>query len=235
MGPKGEKSIAVVTEERGLNAKYLGLLWVMLNRNGDRMVPFYLTISVSVGGRQGMAPYAVVGEVRRWQQVLWRFDPIGHIGRAGGPTAWMNPENMIRTTEDFNLELKRSADGGDVLVYLAASDVGDGNEHDFVRWRNPRLGGGGKADLSMRGVPGLAKRLGKLRRKTLDNTAKFLAAAAEVTSDEPDVAALAKRHEVDAVALGAWLDYLALGPRGTGDDRWVVSPENAEQWWVSIL
>ena len=212
---KGEKSIEVVTEERGLNAKYLGLLWVMLNRNGDPDGSFLLNnIRKRWRATRNGNHMPIVEEVRRWQQVLWRFDPIGHIGRAGGPTAWMNPENMIRTTEDFNLELKRSADGGDVLVYLAASDVGDGNEHDFVRWRNPRLVGGGKADLSMRDVPGLAKRLVKLRRKTLDNTAKFLAAAAEVTSDEPDVAALAKRHEVDAVALGAWLDYLALGPGG---------------------
>ena len=154
---KGEKSVVAVAEARGLNAKYLGLLWVMLNRNSDPDGSFLLNnIRKRWRATRDGNHMPIVEEVRRWQEVLWRFDPIGHIGRAGGPTAWMNPENMIRTTADFNLELKRSADGSDVLVYLAASDVGDGNEHDFVRWRNPRLVGGGKADLSMRDVPGLA-------------------------------------------------------------------------------
>ena len=126
----------------------------------------------------------------------------------------MNPKSITQSSVDFSLELQPPADGSDVVVHLAASDAGDGSENDFVRWRNPRLVGGGKADLPMRDVPGLAGRLSKLRRETLANTAKFLAAAAEATGDEPDIDALAKRHGVDADMLAAWLDYLALGPGG---------------------
>ena len=212
---KGLKSIAVVAEERGLNAKYLGLLWGMLNRNSDPVGSFLLnSIRKQWRAAKGNDPKAIVEEIQQWQQALWRFDPIGHIGRAGGPTAWMNQENITRSTENFSMELSPLADGSDVVVYLAANDVGDGNENDFVRWRNPHLVGGGREDLSLRDVPGLAKRLAKLRRETLDDTVKFLTAAAEVTSEEPDIAALAKRHEVDAAALAAWLDYLALGSGG---------------------
>ena len=212
---KGLKSIAVVAEERGLNAKYLGLLWGMLNRNSDPVGSFLLnSIRKQWRAAKGNDPKAIVEEIQQWQQALWRFDPIGHIGRAGGPTAWMNQENITRSTENFSMELSPLADGSDVVVYLAANDVGDGNENDFVRWRNPHLVGGGREDLSLRDVPGLAKRLAKLRRETLDDTVKFLTAAAEVTSEEPDIAALAKRHEVDATALAAWLDYLALGSGG---------------------
>ena len=212
---KGLKPIAVIAEERGLNAKYLRLLWEMLNRNSDPVGSFLLnSIRKQWRATKDGKPKSIVEKIQQWQQVLWRFDPIGHIGRAGGPTAWMNPENITRSTEIFSIELTPLSDGGDVVVYLAANDVGDGNENDFVRWRNPRLVGGGREDLSLRDVPGLAKRLAKLRREMLGDTTKLLTAAAEFASEKPDIVALAKQHGVDAAALAAWLNYLVLGSSG---------------------
>ena len=212
---KGGESVTAVARARGLNAKYLGSLWTMLTR-ADAPSSSFLLNNIRAHWRAAADdnPKPIVDAVQRWQQALWRFDPIGHIGRQGGPTAWMNPKSITQSSVDFSLELQPPADGSDVVVHLAASDAGDGSENDFVRWRNPRLVGGGKADLPMRDVPGLAGRLAKLRRETLANTAKFLAAAAESTGDEPDIDALAKRHGVDADMLAAWLDYLALGPGG---------------------
>ena len=212
---EGGTTIAAVARERGLNTKYFLSLWEMLHRKSDPAGSFLLNdIRKKWWEAKGNDPKTIVDAIHQWQQALWRFDPIGHIGRQGGPTAWMNPENITQPTVDFSLELQPPADGSDVVVYLGASDVGDGNENDFVRWRHPRLVGGGKADLSMRDVPGLARRLARLRRETLGDTAGFLAAAAEATGDEPDVGALAKRHGVDTDMLAAWLDYLALGPGG---------------------
>jgi uncharacterized protein YndB with AHSA1/START domain len=212
---KGGKSLTAVAKSRGLNANYLGKLWAMLTQANAPDDSFLLNdIRKQWQATTDGNPKPIVEKIQKWQQALWRFDPIGHIGRAGGPTAWMNPQAITRSTENVRLELSPPADGSDVVVYLAANDAGDGSANDFVRWRNPRLVGGGKADFSLRNVPGLARRLAKLRREALAKTAEFLAAAAEVTGGEPDVEALAKRHELDVAALAAWLDYLALGPGG---------------------
>ncbi len=212
---KGGKPLAAVAKARGLNAEYLGKLWSMLNRANAPEASFLLNdIRSQWKATTDGNSKPVVEKIQRWQQALWRFDPIGHIGRAGGPTAWMNPQAITRSAENVSIELSPPADGSDVVVHFAATDAGDGNGNDFVRWRNPRLVGGGKADLSLSEVPGLAKRLAKLRREALIDTVKFLAAAAEVAGGELDIGTLAKRHGLDADALAGWLDYLALGPGG---------------------
>ncbi|HJO52872.1 MAG TPA: DUF1587 domain-containing protein, partial [Verrucomicrobiota bacterium] len=88
---KGGESVAAVARTRGLNAKYLDSLWTMLTR-ADAPSGSFLLNNIRAHWRAAADdnPKPIVDVVQRWQQALWRFDPIGHIGRQGGPTAWMN-------------------------------------------------------------------------------------------------------------------------------------------------
>ncbi|MDP6794014.1 MAG: DUF1592 domain-containing protein [Verrucomicrobiota bacterium] len=210
---RGQKSIADAAAQHGLNAKYFQLLWNMLNREaGPGGSPVLNRIRELWRKAKGTEAKVLVETVHQWQQALWRFDPIGHIGREGGPTAWMNPEFVTRSTQDFSIKLTPPEDGGDVVVYLGATNTGDGDVGDFVRWQNPRLTGGNKPDLALCNVPGLAKRLTGLHDESHALTTRYLHAVAEAEVGRADIGGLAKRHDLEADVLAAWLDYLAFGP-----------------------
>ena len=210
---QGEKSVAAVAAEHGLNAKYFEALWNMLNQDAAPGGSLVLNRIRALWREAGLAEAKPLVEmIHQWQQALWRFVPIGHIGREGGPTAWMNSQGITQSTQDFSIKLTPPKDGGDVVVYLGATNAGDGDAGDFVRWRNPRLTGGNKPDLALRDVPGLAKRLAGLHDDSLALTDRYLAAVDEAAPGSADAVRLAKRHGLEPDVLAAWLDYLALGP-----------------------
>jgi hypothetical protein len=103
-----------------------------------------------------------------------------------------------------------------VTIYLAAADAGDGNEHDFAVWQQPRLVAPGRPDLLLRDVRAISAELTERRARIFAVTAKSLTAAAEASaaSGAVDVPELARKYGVDADALAAWLGYLGIGSQG---------------------
>ncbi|MEP6957058.1 MAG: hypothetical protein ABI883_09535, partial [Chthoniobacterales bacterium] len=156
---------------------------------------------------------ALAAEIAPWQKALWKFQKVGYIGAAGQPKAWMEPVSPLAAQQEVRLKIPASPDGKDVTLYLAASDAGDGNEHDFVVWQQPRLVAPGRPDLLLREVRAVSAELAEKRARIFAATAKSLAAAA-AAGGAADVAELARKHGVDADALGAWLGYLGIGANG---------------------
>ncbi|MBI5760920.1 MAG: DUF1592 domain-containing protein [Planctomycetales bacterium] len=209
------KTIATVATERGLNAKYLGILWTTLN---DRE-PSLLLDGVRTRWRTAKAEDAVplAVEISQWQKALWRFTSVGHIGKVGGPKAWQEPVTPLAARQEVRLKLPTTPDQKEISLYLVTSDAGDGNEHDFVVWQQPRLVAPGRPDLLLRDVRDFSREMTTRRDRTFAATAKALNAAAELAQAEGkgDVAAIAKKHEVDAESLTAWLDFLGIGSSAT--------------------
>lgn len=141
----GSKGIADAAREHRLNAKYLGLLWSMLHDPR----PSLLLDSLRAKWRSGTL---TAEDIEIWQKSLWRFTTVGHIGKANGPKAWQEPVTPLASRQELRLKLDPPANGKDVMVYLAVSDAGDGSEHDFALWENPRLVAPGRADLPLREV-----------------------------------------------------------------------------------
>lgn len=210
----GNKSFADVATERNLSPKYLKILWDALTSKE----PSFLLDSLRArwqAAKPADVP-EIANDIARWQQTLWRFTSIGHIGKVGGPKAWMEPVSPITTRSDIRFKLPASTDGKSVTVYMNATDLGDGNEHDFVVWQHPRLVAAGRPDVPLRDVRKVTSRLIERRGQALATTAKCLAAAAEASAAQGKavVPELAKKHGVDADLLGAWLDYLGIGTGG---------------------
>jgi Protein of unknown function (DUF1592)/Protein of unknown function (DUF1588)/Protein of unknown function (DUF1587)/Protein of unknown function (DUF1585)/Protein of unknown function (DUF1595)/Planctomycete cytochrome C len=213
----GAKSPAAVAKEHGLNAKYLGILWAALNRQepqSDTERSLLLDV-VRAHWREAKADGAptLVAEIAAWQKALWRFSSVGHIGKAGGPKAWQEPVVPLVASQDVRLKLPTTPGQKEVALYLVAGDAGDWNAHDFVVWQQPRLVAPGRPDLLLRDVRDFSREMMARRERLFASTASALAAAAEATgsTDSIDVAALAKKHRVDADSLSAWLDFLGMG------------------------
>ncbi len=197
--------------ERGLNAKYLGTLWTALNDPKPSLVLDPIRVQWRTA-KPGDA-VSLARSIAQWQQTLWRFTQVGHIGKRDGPKAWQVPVTPLAAAREVRLKLPAPATGKDVTLYLAASDAGDGNENDFGVWENPRLVAPGRPDLALREVRAAVESLATHREKVFSSAAKSLAAAAEVTGsfDKNAATQLAQKHGVETAVLTAWLDCLGIG------------------------
>ena len=207
----GTATVGEVARRSGLSAKYLGLLRDALS--GTEPSPLLDPLRARWRTATPADIPGLAADIGRWQKALWRFTSVGHIGKAGGPSAWMEPVVPLVARQEFRLKLTAPTNGAaDRLVTLAAGDAGDGNAHDVVLWQNPRLVASGRPEIPLRDLPRITAGLDQRRARIFAAADRALAAAAEAESavDGFDVTALARRHRVDPGILAAWLEGLGL-------------------------
>jgi mono/diheme cytochrome c family protein len=209
----GHKSVADVAAERGLNAKYLQTLWNALTSEEPSLLLDPIRTRWKKAGAADAA--AIANEIAAWQQDLWRFSTIGHIGKVGGPQRWMEPVDPITSKQEIRVTLPETSDE-EIVLSLVASDAGDGNEGDYVVWNAPRFIAPGRPELLLKDVRKLADRLTVARVRLFADTSKYLAAADEFIQSpgKRELSEVARRHAVHEETLAAWLAYLgqAVGP-----------------------
>ncbi len=220
---QGTLSLDEVARQQGLNAKYFGTLWQLLNDTQSAQRSF---LNESIRAQWETSRVEDVPKLRAaietWQQAVWKFNSVGQIGREGSASVWMEGVQNVASQQDLRLKLPDLPDGQEVVVYLSAMDAGDGNDADWVIWKRPRLEGGGRPPLFLRDAAGWQERLAELRGRMELQTIAYLNAAAEARdrwaadAEKPvDLEVLAAKHTIDARLLQVWLDYLDLGPPGT--------------------
>jgi len=207
----GSKSLADVAQGHSLNEKYLTTLWTALN---DKQPSLVLDM-VRTQWREAKPDDtpALVATIAQWQQTLWRFTTIGHIGKRDGPKAWQVPVQPLAARQEIRTKLPAPQDGKNITLYLATSDASDGNQHDVAVWENPRFVAAGQPDLLLRDVRHAVATLSAHREIVLSSAAECLEAAAEAgpTADAAAIDELAKKHHVDQSVLAAWFAYLGIG------------------------
>lgn len=210
----GNKTIEAVARERGLNAKYLGLLW----NNLTSSEPSLLLDGLRGRWRAAKPDDAMelAADVAAWQKGLWTFRTVGHIGKVGGPKAWLEPLSPLAAKQEVRLKIPVAPDASEVTLSLVAGDAGDGDEHDFVVWQSPRLVAPGRPDLLLRDVRPFLRESEAHRQRIFAKTSDYLAAADEAAASQgnADHAELADKHGLEAEALRAWLEYLGIGTGG---------------------
>ncbi len=224
--------IRKLAAERNLNAKYLTTLWQALTDPKPSLVLDEVRRQWRAA-KPGDAA-SLTKTIAQWQQTLWRFTQVGHIGKRDGPKAWQVPVTPLASAREVRMKIPAPAAGtNEVTLYLAASDAGDGDVNDFAVWENPRLVAPGRADLALRDVRAAMEALTTHREKVFSSTAKCLAAAAEVTGspDKNAVAQLAQKHGVEPTILAAWLDCLGIGAgEARIDSHMTAKAEKAESY-----
>lgn len=208
---RGSRTIADVARDRKLNAKYLGILWRSLTSSE----PSLLLDEVRAQWRTARPDQAaaLVARIAVWQKELWRFRTVGHIGKVGGPRQWLEPVDPLTSRADIRFKIPATSDGQDIMISLVASDAGDGHADDFVVWQQPRLVAPGRPDLLLRDVRAVTRELTRRREQVFAQSARYLGAAGEfaAASGQPDLPAIARKHQIEPDALAAWLDYLGIG------------------------
>ncbi|HUR47409.1 MAG TPA: DUF1592 domain-containing protein [Candidatus Saccharimonadales bacterium] len=220
-GKISDQAISALARERNLSPKYLKILFNSLSDKSPSELLDRVRRSWRAAKPADLA--SLTAEIGQWQKVLWKFASVGHIGKAGGPKGWMEPVSPISNKQEVKLKLTAPADGKDLTLYLVAGDAGDGNDHDYVVWQQPRLVAPGKPNILLRDLRDLTQQLAQQRTATFQSTARALAAAAEASklgappagsSAETQLAELARKNGVEISQLKSWLDYLGIGTSG---------------------
>ncbi|MBL8210591.1 MAG: DUF1592 domain-containing protein [Bryobacterales bacterium] len=165
-------SVAAVAKKHNLSPKYLAALQNLLQ--GGRPSPLTDPLRTQWSKASTAADVdAMVAAIGRWQETLWKFSSVGHIGKEDGPKAWMEPVDPVVERQELRLKLARPASGNDVTVYLAAHNAGDGATGDVVLW-NPRIEIPGSPPVPLRDLPALAADLAARRARVFATTAASL-------------------------------------------------------------
>jgi hypothetical protein len=201
-----------IARSEGLNARYFSLLVDMLASDAG---PSLLLDHLRTRWRtaDSRAGDALVAEISAWQEALWRFDGVGHLGFI---RPWQAPVSPVSESREFRVKLRDAGAGEDLRLHLTVGAAGIAGSKAQIEWRDGRFERPGAAAIPLREVRGIAAVLDRVRRDALSATARHLAAAFEArTASHPlDPAELAGRHGVDPEILQGWLTYLGVRTEG---------------------
>ncbi|MBM3725769.1 MAG: DUF1592 domain-containing protein [Acidobacteria bacterium] len=192
----GKQRVESVAQRHGLSPKYLALLAGWLER-GART-------PVSAGLREHW-PLAkpddadkIIAEVAQWQNALWKFNSVGHVGKVDGPKSWMEAVTPVVAKQEFRFKLEAPKDASAIPVFLAAHDAGDGPAGDVVVWREPRLALPGRDPVPLRILPALVGELAAQRTRIF-----------AVASGALNAIAAGGAAPMAGTPERAWFDFLA--------------------------
>lgn len=96
-------SIADLSQQSGLNAKYLRILWRGLFRQAPSDSSILMD-RLRAHIKSQSAIENVTNEIAAWQKSLWQLTSIGHIGREGGPDGWLVEQTPLVNEQPFSLD-----------------------------------------------------------------------------------------------------------------------------------
>ncbi|MCH5377389.1 MAG: DUF1587 domain-containing protein, partial [Planctomycetes bacterium] len=234
----GQKTIDAVARERSLNERYLKALWNALR--GDAESESSLLIEAMrqkwrAAGAEDAA--AMAAEVRSAQSALWKFNSVGHIGRVGGPTSWMEAVSPITNRQEVRFDLPDSTRAGEVTIFLTAADLNVGKSHDVVIWHRPRIefqtaAGAAAPPILLRDIRPLARRIERTIQTQTARTQQYLEALQELREisqrqpvephgdgaardrldSETTLDRVAKSRRLSPVLLARWARLVGFGP-----------------------
>ena len=210
-------SAATVAADSGLNAKYLSALTQALL--ADEPAPSFLLDHLRQKLRTAKPEEAVslAAEVRRWQDRLWKFNNVGHLGLI---RPWQEPVTPITTSMEVRLKLGANT----TKVYLSAIGFGTGTA--TVEWQRARLERPGRTPILMRDLKLGFAALQEIRTRSLTHTSRYLEAASRVRKSKTDLdlAALSSELKIDAEIVGAWTSYLGLATGKVAIKNYLTTP-----------
>lgn len=205
----GTTSLEAVARERRLSAKYFHTLWNILTA-ADAHPSFLLD---EIRRRWQAANVSdtreLTAEISQWQDVLWKFNSIGHIGRQGGPKAWMEPVTPITTKQELRYRIPEAAAGEDLVLYLTTGRIGDRNDGSSVKLQRPRIefaAGKNRPAIELHRVRSLVPQIETTIRTENARTGAYLAAVAELRDSSRSVDDMAAAKGLKPALLTKWAE-----------------------------
>jgi hypothetical protein len=211
--------------EQKLSSKYLLAL-----RNAFRSTdPNIFLDPLRVGWQRALAGQAVtepeidqlVTYVTQWQNALFRFTTVGHIGKVGGPKRWLESTDPFVARTTLRYPLPAASPNGQIEFSLLTSTAGDNGDKDHALWENIRFVATGRRELPLSQLAAISNALNQRRETALAQIEAYLDAVAAVqaartvdSSSPVDASQIAQQRGLDAELFTAWLNYLGVSVAG---------------------
>ena len=154
---------------------------------------------------------AIYAEIVAWQRALWKFNPVGHIGKVGGPKTWQESVTPMVSRQDFRIPMPAPNDGIVGFSLIVASE-GPSVVGDAGTWERPRFVAPGKPDLLLRDLRSWSDAGSLVRADAFDNATRCLEAVSDFLDHQGAISfpELASKHGLDEVLLAGWFETIGL-------------------------
>ncbi len=122
----------------------------------------------------------------------------------------MNAINQLNTSGEFKLKLPADAKG-EISVFLAAGDAGDGTTGDVVRWVRPQLVIKGQPNIPLAAARGLPQSVTLLKLNELGRTEEYLNVIATTKRTGKTIEETARGQGLNPHVLDNWIAAVQLG------------------------
>lgn len=245
-----KKSLDVVARERGLSSRYLALVWQALEEARQpewsplgRLQARWRTLRAESAaedvGRLAM-------EIKAWQSKLWKFSPVGQVGREGGPKRWMEPIEPLVTRQELKVKLPAVECGLEnppqVRLTLVADGLGDseGVGQEAAVFRELRIEypapnqTPAHPPVLLRDLPALVSATRQMLDRELPRSAEYLSALREYRLGEQALEEIARKRTLDPKLLERWADLVGFGATSRRIDGLLTQKATAVAGYASI-
>lgn len=193
-----------IAEQSHLNAKYFTLLAEMLCQE-EAASPLVADLRQRFHSADASQAQALANHVRAWQDVLWKFNSVGHFGSirpSQEAVTPLSPEQTFRIPIDGSQSFKR---------YLNAVSL-TGDAKADVLWERPRIERKGRQPILLHDLPPMIAAMQAARKEVVTNSPRYLQAAWQIkqAGQKVDIKALAAEQGLHAGVLQQWLQLLGV-------------------------
>ncbi|MCC6785095.1 MAG: DUF1592 domain-containing protein [Planctomycetes bacterium] len=205
-----EASVGTMAAQHGLSPRYLATLLATLQAESDSP---WLRPLREAWRRAGEAEVpALVAAIEARQAALFTFNTVGHLGKLGGPTRWLEPRSPIVERLAFDHALPATRRDGELELRLVARALVP-STHGSLRLRDARWLLPDGSEWPHASLLALTEGLGTARARRLAKAAVALPIAAALRSGAESRALEALAHEAGLPLedLRAWSSCLGAG------------------------
>lgn len=205
-----QQAIAKYATQAGLSPKYLNKLWTMLHHHDTSPLFELLRKAFQKAENSQVDIDELTLLAFRWQESLWQFHSVGHVGKANGPKMWMEAVDPIQFQKDFRISVELDNDGRPLPFYLSATSVLKDKSASRVMWENPRLSMPGLPEIPINRLDDFVKKRTKRLEAILQASENSLNTIVALEKESPDIhlQSLSLEQHVQPDALHAWLNFL---------------------------
>lgn len=212
----GKATLEAVANQEKLNPRYLRILWHTLaqDRQDRGATSSYPLDSLRSQWRQATEKDlpALVAEITRWQQLLWRFVLVGSY-RDGNMVRQVANNPPVVEIQTLKTALRPGPGQNEVVLILESQPLPSGQQAGQVVWQRLRFEGTGKPTLLLRDYLKFKDDFEVALADVYADTAGYLGAVIQAANAPSlPVRTLASERGLDAAFLERWSEVLAVPP-----------------------
>ncbi|MCA9052591.1 MAG: DUF1592 domain-containing protein, partial [Planctomycetaceae bacterium] len=205
-----------VARSRRLSPKYLTLLWETLNSGGQSASPLLDDLQRRWNAADSAATDELAAVIKSWQDRLWKFNSIGHIGREGGAKSWMEAVAPVTTQQELRRVIAGETGRETSSLALVSHAFGGEASTASLRWEDPRFEfpadrpGGTFDAIRLRDLRRTASSVDEVISVELGRSEAYLQALVDSRSGAETLDEIADRRQLNRQLLGHWATLLGF-------------------------